>query len=44
MPLVQAKSGHIHARTSLGFVQRLLSQMVLADDGKDDKGMANDRA
>lgn len=44
MFVVQAKSRHIHAGTSVGTLQGLLSEMVSADDRADDQGMADDRA
>jgi len=44
MLVVQAKSRHIHAGTQVGALQRLLPEMVFADDGTNDQGMADDRA
>ena len=44
MLVVQAESGHIHAGASAGALQGLLPEMVFADDGADNQGMADDRA
>jgi len=44
MLMVQTKGCHIHAGTSVGALQGLLPEMVSADDGTNDQGMADDRA
>jgi hypothetical protein len=44
MLVVQAESRHIHAGASVGALQGLLPEMVFADDGADNQGMADDRA
>jgi hypothetical protein len=44
MLVVQAESRHIHAGASAGALQGLLPEMVFANDGADNQGMADDKA